>query len=127
MSFHRMGDGFLLNGAVDDDPLELGRAYRLGRYRRVDGGLEQFFDADFADGGAKAFDLGGITRQLRFVVGLAAEVLPDDVLDSAFDHFFIAEVVGVLEIQQRGHQPDRQAWPSGVAQAATGDLQCGTE
>ena len=123
----RVGDGFLLDGAVNDDPFELGGAYRFGRYRRVNGGFEQFFDTGFADRGAKPSDLGGIAGQLRFVVGLAAEVLPYDVLGPAFDDVFIAEVVGVLEVQQRGHQPDRQARASGGTLAASSDLDRGTE
>jgi hypothetical protein len=48
---------------VDDDPLELGRTHGLALDGGVDGRLEQFFDAGFADGGAKATDLGGIAGQ----------------------------------------------------------------
>ncbi len=40
---------------------------------------------------------------------MAAEVLPDDVLGPAGHHVLIAEVEGVLEVQERGHQSDRQA------------------
>ncbi len=60
----RMGDGFLLNGAVDDDSFELDRPYRFRCDGGVDGGLEQFFDTGFADGGTKAADLGGTQGSL---------------------------------------------------------------
>ena len=57
-----MGDRFLLDGAIDNDPFEVGGADRLDRYRGVDGGFEEFFDPGFADGGAKASDLGRVAR-----------------------------------------------------------------
>lgn len=59
-----MGDGFLLNGAVDDDPFEFSGANGPGGDGGVDGGLEQFFDTGFADGGTKAADLGGTQGSL---------------------------------------------------------------
>jgi hypothetical protein len=116
-----------LHGAIDDDPLELARAHGLGLYGGVDGRLEQFFDTRFADGGAKAADLGGIARQLRGVVVQTAEVLPDDILGPAGDEFFVAEVEGVLEVEQCGHEPYRQAGAAGGTGAAAGHLQCRPE
>jgi hypothetical protein len=76
----RMGNGFLLDGRIDDDPLELSRTYGLGLHRRIDGRLEQFFHPGFADGCAEATDLGGIAGQCRRVVVLTAEILPDHIL-----------------------------------------------
>ena len=37
---------------------------------------------------------------------------PDDVLGPAFDDFFVAELDGVLDVQQRGHEPNRQVGPA---------------
>src|SRR3974390_3325455 len=85
-AIYRMGDGFLLDGTVNDDPFKLGRAYGFGCDCRVDRGLEQRFDTRFTDGFAKAPDLGGIAGKFRLVVGLATEVLPDDVLGPAPEH-----------------------------------------
>ena len=102
-----------LHGRIHDDPLELGWAHGLGLDGGVDGRLEQFFDAGFADGGTKATDLGGIARQLRGVVVQTAEVLPDDILGPAGNEFFVTEVEGVFEVEQCGHEPNRQAGTAG--------------
>lgn len=108
-----MGDGLLLHGRIHDDPLELAWAHGLGLDGGVDGRLEQLFDTGFADGGTKATDLGGIARQLRGVVVQTAEVLPDDILGPAGNEFFVTEVEGVLEVEQCGHEPNRQAGTAG--------------
>jgi hypothetical protein len=92
-------------------------------HRRIDGGLEQFFDAGFADGGAKAANLRGIAGQFRGVVVLTAEVLPYDVFGPPGDQFFVTKVEGVLEVKQSGHEPDRQAWPARCTDPGAGDLQ----
>ena len=99
-AFDRVGNGFLLHGGVDDDALEFRRPHRLGLHRRVDRGLEQFFDASFADGGAKSANLRGIARQFRRLVISSAEVWPDEVLGPPGDQFFepLMEVVGRLDV-----------------------------
>jgi hypothetical protein len=76
----RVSDGFLLHGGIDDDPLELRRAHRPGFYRRVEGGLEKFLDAGFADGCTKSANLGYIAGKSRRVVFLTTKVLPHDIL-----------------------------------------------
>lgn len=106
---HRVGNGLLLDGGVHDHALELGGLDRLGVRRSVDGGLQEFLDTGLAQGRADAPDLGGVAGQVRFVEGHAAEVLPHDVLGPAFDEFLIAELVGVLEVQQAGHEADGKA------------------
>jgi hypothetical protein len=53
--------------------------------------------------------------------------LPDNVLGPTLDQVFVAEVVGVLEVQQRGHEADRQAGAPGGADARSGDHQGGAE
>jgi len=97
---HRVGNGLLLYGAVNDDPLKLHRADGLGRDRRVDGGLEQFLNAGLANGGAKPANLGGIAGKLRLVVDLAAEVLPHHILGPTLDQLFVAQIESVLEVQE---------------------------
>ncbi len=72
----RMGDGFILDRRIDNDPFKLGRTHGLGLHRSVDSCLEQFFNAGFADGGAEAANLGGIAGKCRRVVVLATKVLP---------------------------------------------------
>ena len=124
---HRMGDGLLLHGGVHDQALELDRFDGLAVYGGVDGGLEQLFDSGLADGGPKAPDLGGIARQARLVVGHAAEVLPHDVLGPALHKFLVAELVGVLQVQQAGHQANGKARAAGRGDAGTGKLQAGAE
>ncbi len=62
-------------GGIDDDPFKLCRAYGCGLHGGVDGGLEQFLYPGFADGGAKAANLGGIAGQCRRVLVLATEVV----------------------------------------------------
>ena len=85
------GHGLFLHRGVDDHALEFGGLDRVHVHRRLDGLGQQLFHASLA-------------RQARLVVRHAAEVLPDDVLAPAIGHGFIAQVVGVLEIQQRDHQ-----------------------
>ncbi len=86
---------------------------------RIDSGPEQFFYPGFANGGAKSPYLGGVARQSRLVVVHPAEVLPDDVLRPSLDDGFVTQVVGMLKVQQRGHPPDQQLGPTGVADAAS--------
>jgi len=120
---HRRGDGLLLHGGVDDDPLEFRRTHRLRLHGGVDGGLQEFFDAGFADGGPEASDLSGIAGQPRLVVLLAAEILPDNSLGPAGHHVLVAEVKGVLEVEERGHEPDRQARTPRRTHPGSGDFQ----
>ena len=119
---HRVGDGLLLHRGVDDQVFELGGLDGLGGAGRVDGGLEQFFHAGLADGAAKAPDLRGIARQAWLVERHAAEVLPDHIFRPALHQFLVAELVGVLEVQQAGHQPDGQARAACCCNADACDL-----
>ena len=123
----RVRDGLLLHRGVDDDAFELALLDHPHRHRRFDGGLEQLLDAGFAQHTAKAADLGGVARQARLVVGHATEELPDHVLAPAFAEFFVAQVEGVLEVQQRDHQADRQTRTACVAHAGASELRGGAE
>jgi hypothetical protein len=78
-------------------------------------GLEQLLQAFFAQVAPKSSDLRGVTRQPVFVVVHAAEELPEHVLAPAHHKFLVAEVEAVLEVQQAGHQSDRQLGAPGVA------------
>jgi hypothetical protein len=53
---------------------------------------------------AKAANLGGMAGQTVFVVIYATEVLPNDILASAYDQFFVAQIKVVLQVQQAAHQ-----------------------
>ena len=112
-----VGHGLLLHGGVHDDVLELSGLNDLHLHRRLNGGFEQVLQAFFAQGLAKASDLGGIAGQARFVMLHAAEVLPNDVLAPLLDQAPVAEVLAVFEVQQADQQPAGQAWPSCVAGA----------
>ncbi len=117
---HGVRDCLLLHGGVHDHALELGSLHRLDGRRRLDRGLEQLLHAGFAQDLAKAADLRGVARQLGGVVRHAAEELPHDVLASALHERLVALVEGVLEVQQRDHEPDGQAWAAFVAIRACG-------
>ena len=107
--------------------LELALLDHPHRHGGFDGGLEQLLDTGLTQHTAKAPDLRGVARQAWLVVRHAAEELPDHVLAPALAQFFIAEVEGVLEVQQRDHQAQRQARATGVAQARAGELRGGSE
>ena len=119
---HRVGDGLLLHRGVHDQPLKLGWPDGLGGNSCVNGGFEQFFHAGLTQTQAKAPDLRGIAGQAGLVVRHAAEVLPHDVLGPALHQFFIAELEGVLEVQQADHQAHRKTGTTGGGNAATGHL-----
>jgi len=113
-----MSDRLLLHRGVDDDALELDGLDGLDLHRRLDGELQQALQAFFADGAAKAPDLRRIAWQPRFVVVQAAEELPDHVLAPALHQFLVAEVEAVLQVQQAGHEANRQARAARVAHTA---------
>jgi hypothetical protein len=78
-----------------------------------------------SDGGAKAPDLGGITWQARLVERHAAEVLPHDVLGPALHQFLVAELEGVLQVQQAGHPAQGKAVTASGGNARTSDRRTG--
>ena len=59
---HGVSDGFLLDGGVDDDAFEFGGFDGVDLHCRLDGEFEQLLQAVFAEGTAKASNLGGIAR-----------------------------------------------------------------
>src|SRR6516164_6728331 len=61
---------------------------------------------------APAGDRGAIKRQGMAEEFLAAEILIIRVLDPPIAHHFVAEIEGVLENGEAGHQPGRQRWSS---------------
>jgi len=106
-----MRDRFFLYRRIDDDTFEFGRFDRFRLHSSVNRGLQQLFNTGFTNGSAKATDLRGIARQLRCVVRLPAEILPDHILGPAHHQFFVTEVKCVFQVQQGNHQSNRQARP----------------
>ncbi len=101
-----------------DDTFEFDRLDRLDLDRALDGRLEQLFEPVLANGAPEPHHLARVAGRTRFVVLAAAEELPNDVLAPAGHEFLVAEIEAVLEVQQAGHQPDRQPRASGVAHTA---------
>lgn len=119
-----MGDGLLLHRGVHDDARHAGLVDGAELHRRHDGGLEQQLHALLAEQAAEAAQLSGATGQERRVVLVAREVLPNDVLAQALHEFFVRQAVGVLQIQQRGHDAEGA---TGVGDAASHELGGGAE
>ena len=57
----RMGDGFFLDGRIDNNPLEFLWCYRLALNCSVDCRFQQRFNASFTNCSTKAASLRGIT------------------------------------------------------------------
>lgn len=118
-----MGNRLLLHRGVHDQPFKLGRFDGLGCHSRIDGGLEQLLDSGLAQARAKAPDLRGVAGQARLVEGHAAEVLPDHVLGPALHQLLVAQLVGMLEVQQAGHQAQGKTGTAGGSDTGAGHLQ----
>ena len=93
----------------------------------MDGGAEQFFQARFAQGGAKPSNLGGIAGWAGLEVLEACKVLPIDVLGKALHQFFIAEIETVLEQGQGNHEAHSQSGTTGVTGIASADFDNGAK
>jgi len=104
---HRVGNGFLLNGGVDNHALQVLRFDGLHGDGRVDGGLEQQLQTFLVQVAAKATNLRGVAGQPMLKITHAAEELPQGVLAPAHHQLFIAAVEAVLEVRQAGHQANR--------------------
>jgi len=117
----------LLHRRVDDHALELGRLDRLHAHRSLDRGLEQLLDAGLTEHAAESADLRVIARQLRLVVLHAAEELPHHVLAPARHQRLVALVEGVLQVQQRDHQANRQPRAAAPAHAGAHQFDRGAE
>jgi hypothetical protein len=84
-----MGDRLGLHRGVDADPLQALLLDRLAAGRRGDGILQQELDAVLADPSAPADQRARLDRQLQLQEVQAAEHLPVQVLDPAFDHLLV--------------------------------------
>jgi hypothetical protein len=124
---HGVRDGLLLDRCIDNHSLQLVGLDRLDGHRRFNGGLEQLLQTFFAKIVPKPPDLRGVARQPVLVVLHAAEELPKHVLAPARADLLVAEIKTVLEVQQAGHQADRQPGTPGVADAGAFQHQRGTE
>lgn len=72
----------------------------------------------FADGATKANDPSRVAGQSGLAVLLGTEELPHQVLAPPFHQFFVTEIEAVLEVEQAGHEANRQARSPRVAHAA---------
>jgi len=75
----------------------------------LNGHSQQQLDAFLADALAPARQARRVDGQLGLQVGLASEELPVGVLQPGVDHHLIGRIVGVLQVQQTGHQPGWQS------------------
>lgn len=110
-----MGNGFVLHGAVDDDPREFLGFDQIELQRHVDGLRQQFFHAFFAQELAKLDEGAGVTGLAVFVVGIAREELPAWAVGPACHHALVGFVKRVLEVEQRDHGAQWYAGASGIA------------
>jgi hypothetical protein len=122
-----VGDGLLLDRAVDDDAFEFPGLDGLQGDGGLDGLGEHLFDTGEFQGAAKAGEVARIARQRTLKVSLAAEELPIDVLRPAGTDRLVAFVVGVFEVEKTDHEPDRQTFASGGADAGAGQRPGGAE
>jgi hypothetical protein len=81
----------------------------------LDGLRQQLFHAFFAQQLPKLDQDGGVAGLPIFLVGAAREELPARFVEPAGHHALVACVEGVLEVQQRDHDAQRHAGPSGIA------------
>ena len=116
----RGGDGFLLHGGVHHHAGQRLCGNELQAHCELDGQGEQFFQAFFSQQATKLHQGGGVTEQALLVLGLATKVLPARCLVPALDQCLVAEVEGVLQVQQRDHGAQRHAGAPGVGVACHG-------
>ena len=119
-----MGDGFLLDGGVDDDLAEFFLGDEFHRNCCFDGAGKELFYAFFANEFAKLDQERGVAGPAVFKVGQAREVLPGGCLAPALNQGFVALVKRVLQIQERDHQAQRQARAPSLGDAASAEHYC---
>ena len=124
---HRVGNGFFLHRGVDDDAFESALLDGTNIDCGANGGAEQFFQAGFSQGRAKASNLGGIAGWTWLEILKACKVPPIDVLSKALHQFFVAEIETVLEQAQGDHQAHGQSGTTGMAGIAAADSDNGTK
>jgi hypothetical protein len=116
-----VGDGFFLDGGVDNDAAELFAGNQLQGNRHFNGAGQEFFHAFFAQQFAELDQLGWVARPAVLKVLVSRKVLPSGCLAPALDEVFVAFVEGMFEVRQRDHQASGQARASGFGDASTGD------
>lgn len=116
-----VGDGFLLNGGVDNDAAELFAGNQLQCHGHFNGAGQEFFHAFFAKQFAELDQLGWVARPAVFKVFVARKVLPGGCFAPALDEVFITLVEGMFKVQQGHHQTGGQTRTPGIGDAATGN------
>ena len=104
----------LLHRAVNDHLRQILPGNQLERDRNIDRLGQQLLDAFLAQQAAELANRRRVARPAVLEILQPREVLPGRCLGPALDHAFVALVEGVLEIQQRDHQAQRQARTSGL-------------
>ena len=94
-----------LYGRIHIDALQLRGANGAHLDPRLDGRAQHLFGPGLAQSLAPARHAGRLDRQSMLKELLPAEVLPVRVLDPMRHHVFVAQIVLVLQIVQRHHQP----------------------
>ena len=91
------------------DAFQLCRTNHAHAYAGLDRDLQHLLGSGFAQPLAPARHARRIDRHPMLKVPLAAEVLPVGVLNPNGNHIFITQVMLVLQVMQRNHQPCRDA------------------
>ncbi len=117
-----VGDGLVLDGGVDDDGRQAGLGDELQREGHIDRLLQQGLHTFFAHGLAEVDQSGGVAGPAVLEVIHTREVLPGGRLGPALNDALVALVESVLEVQQRDHQAQRQARPTGRRDTGTDHL-----
>lgn len=109
-----MGDCFGLHRRIDRHPLQVLRLDRAGLVRQREALLDQRYELLLAEALPPSRQGRAVEGQLVAEAQLATEVLVVRVLEPARAQRFVREVVHVLQDEQSGDEPRRQAglaWP----------------
>ncbi|ESX09211.1 hypothetical protein X767_32960 [Mesorhizobium sp. LSJC264A00] len=108
----RMGDRLRLHRRIDGDPLQR-TGLRSPRLEcDIDACLQHFLQPLGPDPLAPARHSAGIDRRLVLEELEAAEKLPIRIFHPTLHHFFVGQIVDVLEVMLTDHQPGRLGRPA---------------
>lgn len=113
--------GFLLHRGVHDHAAQFFLGDQLEGDGHLHGAGKQLFHAFFAQSFAEAPQLCGVAWPLVLEIFVARKVLSSGCFAPALDHFLVALVERMLEVQQGHHQPGGQTRTPDIGDAATGN------